>query len=81
VVSPAPTGSDENHGSNGSPRGVPAVFRCFRCFSMKLSASAISFLAEILGERWFADLKNSEIPRCFFAVSRCSFDLDAIIAI
>jgi hypothetical protein len=35
-------------------------FRCFRCFSRKLTAIGISFSAEILGRRRFEERKNSE---------------------
>jgi hypothetical protein len=34
-------------------------------FFQKLSASVLSFSAEILGPRRFGDTKNSQLPRCF----------------
>jgi hypothetical protein len=52
----------------GRPRDAS---RCFCCFSHKLSATDISFSAEMLGRRRFGDLKNSETARCSAAVFRC----------
>jgi hypothetical protein len=41
-------------------------------FAAKLSASDLSFLEEILGSRQSGEPKNSQPPRCSFAVFRCS---------
>jgi hypothetical protein len=48
--------------------GVPAVFRCF---STKITAAELSFVAETLGFRRFGARKNSEastVPSLFSAV-------------
>ena len=41
---------------------------CFCCFCGEITANKIKFPAEILGPRTFGEAKNSEWPRCFFAV-------------
>jgi len=60
-------------GGAGTGRNVLlAVFRCFRCFSMKLSASDFAFAAENLDFYAIAGRNNSEPARCSFAVFCCS---------
>jgi hypothetical protein len=55
------------------PGKTQRTVRCFRCFGGKLSASGISFVAEILGPLSSADAGTAR-RRLFLAVFHCFFE-------
>jgi hypothetical protein len=51
--------------------GRVTVLAVFAVLPTNYQRSTYSFSAEILGCRWFGDVKNSETARCSAAVFRC----------